>query len=87
MTAWDGTSKKHSAQNQKENKKLQAGAVKAALVTNEGDDNMKEKRLAQYELIEKVMNSNLKKDLKVYAIEMFLKGWWDEQEVMQLLND
>lgn len=36
--------------------------------------------MSKYEVIEKIMNATrINEDDKVYAIEMFLKGWYTEQ--------
>lgn len=44
--------------------------------------NGKELMLYKYEIIEKIMNSKkIDKNDKVYYIEMFLKGWFEEKEI------
>lgn len=38
--------------------------------------------MSKYEVIEKIMESNrINKDDKMYAIEMFLKGWYTEDDI------
>lgn len=38
--------------------------------------------MSRYEVIKKVMDSaRVNEDDKVYAIEMFLKGWYTEQNI------
>lgn len=38
--------------------------------------------MSKYEVIKKVMESTrINKNDKVYAIEMFLKGWYTEQSI------
>lgn len=41
-----------------------------------------EETLKKYEIIEKIMASEkIDKSDKVYYIEMFIKGWHDEEEI------
>lgn len=45
--------------------------------------------MSKYEVIKAIMESKQVKDEKdkVYAIEMFLKGWWTEEQVKWFLED
>lgn len=47
-----------------------------------GNTTEKETAMSKYEVIKKVMESTrVCEDDKVYAIEMFLKGWYTEQNI------
>lgn len=42
----------------------------------------------KYEVIKKVMESTkISEDSKVYIIEMFLKGWFTEEQIEWVLED
>lgn len=44
--------------------------------------------MSKYEVIKGIMESaKIDEDCKVYAIEMFLKGWWTEEQVKWFLKD
>ena len=44
--------------------------------------------MSKYEVIKAVMESErfTNEEDKVYAIEMFLKGWWTEEQIKRLLE-
>lgn len=42
----------------------------------------------KYEVIKKIMESTkINENDKVYTIEMFLKGWWTEEQVKSLCKE
>ena len=42
----------------------------------------------KYEIIKRIMESNkINENNKVYAIEMFLKGWWTEENIKWLWEE
>ena len=42
--------------------------------------------MSKYEVIEKIMESTISKEDKVYIIEMFLKGWYSEKNIEWVWN-
>lgn len=43
--------------------------------------------MSKYEVIKKIMESEkINEDDKVYAIEMFLKGWLEKEEIEWIWN-
>ena len=37
-------------------------------------------------VITAIINSNLKEEEKKYTIRMYITGWWDEEQVMRVIE-